>query len=957
MKPIHRLCLLITVLFTVSNCERVLASSSKPTQGAAITNISVPETCVQGDTVPIVVSVENRGDQQHTCEIILTDRTEGREIGRKSVTLSETGKAGIDEICDLVFESPVPGKQYFGYPPACGDVNGDGYDDLLITASQWNEAMGRAYLYYGGKNMDTAPDFIFTGEGAGDLFGDGGAALGDINGDGYDDVLVGAPGFSGGTEDGRVYIFYGGPHMDDNADLILDGESGGRGYFGLMIVTGDVNGDKYEDVVVTAVKMNSWKGSAYLYYGGSRMDNQCDLKFGGENPNDWFGRYAAMGGDVNGDRYPDLLIGARRYPNDHAKGRAYLFYGGNRMDSICDKIFTGKSDYDDFSTVAIIDIDNDGFDDVAAGSRKYHAGQCQGRVYLYWGGTEESMDVHADKVFTGEADPANATFGSFICGADINKDGYGDLMFVGYDYCNFDQRGQGCICYGGTRTSMDEVADWMFIGGSPGSQLNRIAVGDVNGDGYDDVVIGGYAYNNGQGRVWLFYNTPSCSANLTFDWDTDPALPGEHLLEVKVRLIGVDWTLQSDTKTLVTKTEAVRKNAENDLGPGDYRGSEEVMEIVKATDHGGVGIPSMSFTNAAVYGDIDQIQLHLLRMADIDERTISGDTTLHYAIKYRHRDVAELLIAHGADINGPNRDGETLVHLAIKADQKEVLDLLLTKGATVSPVHLAAFKGDLATVRKFVEGRTSVNADDEGGLTLLHAAACGRQREVAAYLISKGAEVNIYDKKKQTPLFCAASLGHRSVVELLIDKGAALNPEREPDRWTPLYAAVEFGHEDIVDLLITRGSNVNLKTLTGNTALHVAALKGDRGSAELLIAKGADLNVKNARWLNAPLHLAVVAGYRDIVELLVSKQADLNVRNTDGFSPLHYAVSSRSLSGWERRIGESSTPNDLSITELLITHGADVNLKSDNGATPLSLARRRGKAEIVELLKKHGAKE
>jgi len=94
----------------------------------------------------------------------------------------------------------------------------------------------------------------------------------------------------------------------------------------------------------------------------------------------------------------------------------------------------------------------------------------------------------------------------------------------------------------------------------------------------------------------------------------------------------------------------------------------------------------------------------------------------------------------------------------------------------------------------------------------------------------------------------------------------------------------------------------------------------------------------------------MVADHMDIVELLATKPADLNIKNTDGFTPLHYAVSTRCLSWWETQIGDKTSPNDLAITELLITGGADMNMKSDNKATPQSLARRGGKVEIADLL-------
>jgi ankyrin repeat protein len=536
-----------------------LESSSKPRHDVSITNIVVPTNCVQGDTVTVIVTADNPWDQMHTLEVTLMDITDGKRIEEKSLTISARGKGGMDETCDLIFDSPVPGRQFFGYPVICGDVNGDGYDDLLVGASQWNNAQGRAYLYYGGKNMDTIPDKIFTGEGTGDWFGDGGASLGDVNGDKFDDVLVGASNYRGGSRDGRVYIFHGGPDIDECADLILEGESGVGGYYGATIVTGDVNNDGYEDVVVTAVFMNSQKGRAYLYYGGDLMDNTCDLTFDGENANDWFGRKAAIGGDVNGDGYPDLIIGARRYPSGGCKGRSYLFYGGDTMDNICDKTFTGESNDDKKGeAVHISDIDNDGFADVIIGAWGYNAGSNQGRVYLYWGETNLD-DTVADKTFTGEPGNAKAAFGNFIWIGYVNNDNYGDLLIAGFGYHNGDARGRAYIYYGDTKEDMNEAADCTFTGEIPGSQPNRVTLGDVNNDRYDDAIIGGYAYNNGQGRVWLYYSSPMDSAQLKFNWNTTNASVGKHTLKVEIPPIPGEKDISNNTMTVTVEVKEPSK--------------------------------------------------------------------------------------------------------------------------------------------------------------------------------------------------------------------------------------------------------------------------------------------------------------------------------------------------------------------------------------------------------------
>jgi len=401
VKRIFLITLVVILSAFVITADAYAARNSKAEEShdIAITNISEPSSCVQGDGVPVVVKVANQGNCRESFIIRLTDVNDGKEIGTKSAKLSAKDQGGKD--VDVTFTGETGGKQYFGDWLDVGDVNGDGYDDLLVSAASYNNEQGRVYLYYG----------------------------------------------------------------------------------------------------------------------GDPMDNTCDLTFDGENANDWFGRKAAIGGDVNGDNYPDLIIGARRYLGGQEKGRAYLFYGGNQMDNICDKTFTGVSNKNRLGeAVAIFDVDNNGFADVVIGAWGYNAGSNQGRVYTYWGEADIHVTV-ADKTFTGKPGNARAAFGNFICGGYVNNDNYGDLLIAGFNYYNGDQRGQAYIYYGGTKTSMDEAADRTFTGESPGSQPNRVTLGDVNNDCYDDVIIGGYAYNNGQGRVWLYFGGPGDSTKVTFDWE------------------------------------------------------------------------------------------------------------------------------------------------------------------------------------------------------------------------------------------------------------------------------------------------------------------------------------------------------------------------------------------------------------------------------------------------------
>ena len=111
-----------------------------------------------------------------------------------------------------------------------GDINGDGYDDVIVGA-YLNDAggpntdnRGRVYVYFGGPAADSVADWVLTGEAAGDRFGISVHSAGDVNGDGDPDVIVGAYlSDSGGMDAGRAYVFYGGPGADSVPDLVLTG--------------------------------------------------------------------------------------------------------------------------------------------------------------------------------------------------------------------------------------------------------------------------------------------------------------------------------------------------------------------------------------------------------------------------------------------------------------------------------------------------------------------------------------------------------------------------------------------------------------------------------------------------------------------------------------------------------------------------------------------------------------
>jgi uncharacterized repeat protein (TIGR01451 family) len=376
------------------------------------------------------------------------------------------------------------------------------------------------------------------------------AMVGDVNGDGLDDVLIGAPAgvsVDGHTAPGRTYLVLGrreadwGPAFDlANADASFVGEQQLQYTSHDLAGVGDVNGDGFDDMLIGAFRNSPTEsithgGKAYLVLGNEQADwgpdfdlAQSDATFIGEAENDAVGWGLAAAGDVNGDGLDDMLIGAcSGFGIQATSGKAYLVLGRAAADwgrdaslSAAEAVFLGRSanDYAGCAVAGATDVNGDGLDDMLIGAwGNDELGLAAGQTYLVLGRARadwgSGFDLgNSDASFVGAADSIRSGYAVAAAG-DVNHDGLGDFV-IGAPRGG-DNAGEAYLVLGradadwGIRASLAD-ADASFIGAEAEDEAGYAvsAAGDVNGDGFDDFLIGALAFDaspvaTNTGRTYL----------------------------------------------------------------------------------------------------------------------------------------------------------------------------------------------------------------------------------------------------------------------------------------------------------------------------------------------------------------------------------------------------------------------------------------------------------------------
>ncbi|MBC8172588.1 MAG: FG-GAP repeat protein [Chitinophagales bacterium] len=429
---------------------------------------------------------------------------------------------------------------YYGFAISnAGDVNGDGYIDMIVGAKGFSNGQtseGRVYVYHRlDTGINTISSVSIESNQAYAFFGNAVSSAGDVNGDGFDDIIVGASEYDNGqTNEGRVYIFFGSSSGINIIPAQIMESDQAYAFFGNAVsAAGDVNNDGYDDVIVGAYwydQGQSNEGRVYIYHGSPIGINTTPvISMEGNQINAHLGVSVSGAGDVNSDGYDDVIVGADNFSNGQTgEGRAYIYYGSaTGISPVSSTILESNQEHAGFgfSVSDAGDVNGDDYYDVIIGAHYYdNVDYSEGRAYIYHG---SSTGINTIPGAIMESDQTNASFGEAVSGiGDVNNDSYDDVIVGAINYNN-DQLGEGrAYLYHGSSIGINIIPTATIESDQLNANLgvSFASIDDVNNDSYDDIFIGADMYDNGQineGRVFIYYGN-NCSSSFYYaDADND----------------------------------------------------------------------------------------------------------------------------------------------------------------------------------------------------------------------------------------------------------------------------------------------------------------------------------------------------------------------------------------------------------------------------------------------------